>query len=250
MRGNLEGSAVLWGGKLKVEFGALTRGLPKKDQDCFFVRAPGGSDGLVFGICDGHSLSDNRGQEQAEDAAKHLAFDFWSRVKDKLVANPPDASKALAGSLPPPPAADLGEAATATFLSHQDKCMKFYETEIAAPILEAKKKLEEELDGEELPLELPQEGGTTATAIAVHNAGLLTAWVGDSRAVIATEDADGADGGSVIKSSSGTKLRVTPLTHDHGTYDEVERARLIASGGTTGIDTMSSHVSRGLTCPL
>ena len=72
MRGNLEGSAVLWGGKLKVEFGALTRGLPKKDQDCFFVRAPGGSDGLVFGICDGHSLSDNRGQEQAEDAAKHL----------------------------------------------------------------------------------------------------------------------------------------------------------------------------------
>jgi len=209
MSGTFNGAATLGQGALKVGFAALTRGQAGKDQDRFFARSPAGSGSLVCGICDGHSLKDSRGQEHAEAAAKHLAFDIWPRLKDKFEA--PNASQELT-DLPPQPPAALGQAVTDSFLAHQDICMKAYELDVATPILDAKKKIEEEL-GEVLPLELPQEGGTTATAMVLDSTGLLTAWVGDSRAILAAET-EAEAGGNVISVSAGgssaaMRLRVT-----------------------------------------
>ena len=82
-----------------------------------------------------------------------------------------------------------------------------------------------------MPLELPQEGGTTATVLLLHGGGLLAAWVGDSRAVLGEVGAAGAAGWTA-----------TEVTHDHNVLDEAERTRLLAAGGKTGKDLYAQHV--------
>jgi len=206
-----------------LDYAALTRA-SSKDQDRF-ICLPRGSAGLMCAICDGHSVhSNSSGQQHAEAAARWLGTDLWRRVHDKLSA--PEA-----GTANQQPCAALCEATTASFLEHQRRCEARYAMEVSDKLLEQKHKMEEEL-GEELTLELPQEGGTTATMLVVHSYGLLVAWVGDSRAILAFEDADG-------------QLQCSALTTDHNTLDEAEKQRLIASGGKTGKDSMSSHVFVG-----
>jgi len=179
--------------------------------------------------------------------------DLWKRVSGRLEADLPDRPFADTGGVPavaaaaapadaaespaaPPhrpadaavPGDSLFEAATASFLAHQRKCEASYKERVADKVIALKLQLEQDI-GEELPLSLPQEGGTTATVLLVHPGGLLTAWVGDSRAVLAVETAEGA-------------LMAVPLTSDHNTADEGERQRLLSCGGATGKDEMSSHV--------
>ena len=102
--------------------------------------------------------------------------------------------------------------------------------------------LEKEI-GEELPLELPQEGGTTATALVLYPTGLIVAWVGDSRAVMAV-DAEPESAG--LGGSGGpARLSAVALTTDHNTSDSAEKARLEGAGGKAGGEGMHGHVSVG-----
>ena len=82
---------------------------------------------------------------------------------------------------------------------------------MADAILKEKEKIEQEL-GEEVPVQLPQEGGTTATLVVVHPRGVFTAWVGDSRAVLA------------VRAEDGRFVRLD-MTYDHNVNDPMERAR-------------------------
>ena len=236
LSGTVDGSTTLRKQQvqLHVEYAALTRA-SQKDQDRFFA-LPHGRAGLVCGICDGHSVhSMDSGQRHAEAAARHLASDLWRRVHDKL--------ETLHGLSTVPKEGPLAAAATHSFLAHQEKCSAAYQRDVAAKVLAAKAKIEAEL-GEELPLELPQEGGTTATALVLHPEGVLACWVGDSRAIVAAEltDADEATtlGGRVIScpasvgEGGSTRLLVSALTQDHNTSDESERERLVKAGGSMG----------------
>lgn len=298
LSGELEGACALHDSKqrrMQIEYGALSRGIAGKDQDRFYAVA-NGSAGLVCGICDGHSVhSQSSGQLHAEAAARHLATEVWKRVAPLLEADlpgrPDDVDAAIQtrkaapdadGAAPAAPAALLPtdaavpgapvkHAATKAFLDYQKKCEAKYQETVADKVITMKEKLEAEI-GEELPLQLPQEGGTTATCLLIHPNGLLAAWVGDSRALLAVETADGS-------------LVAVPLTSDHNAQcacpgptfapgrwlrslspcvlrrpraaqldargsarlltprsDADERARLISSGGKTGLDTMASHV--------
>ena len=234
LSGTVDGSTTLRKQQLQlhVEYAALTRA-SEKDQDRFFA-LPQGRAGLICGICDGHSVhSMDSGQRHAEAAARHLASDLWRRVHDKL--------ETVLGLSTVPKEGPLAAAATHSFLAHQEKCEAAYQRDVAEKVLAMKRKIEAEL-GEELPLELPQEGGTTATALLLHPEGLLTCWVGDSRAIVATEltDADEATGRGVISGAASvgeggnTRLLVSALTQDHNTSDESERERLLKAGGSTG----------------
>ena len=227
--GATDGATVLRAGRsrVRVEYAALTRGKIGKDQDRFLV-VPHGGAGLTCGICDGHSIhSAASGQRHAEAAARHLAIDLWRRVHDKLSA-PPAGDAVDNPDLPMPPAASLADAATASFLAHQHSCDAQYHANVASPLLVEKQRLEEDL-GEELPLELPQDGGTTATVLVVHPTGILAAWVGDSRAIMAVANDNGG-------------MTVTPLTNDHNANDALECERLRSAGGKTGLDEMASHI--------
>ena len=57
----------------------------------------------------------------------------------------------------------------------EDKA-RLAELEVSKSLLEKKAELEKEV-GEEIDMELPQEGGTTATVAVVHPNGVMTAWV-------------------------------------------------------------------------
>ena len=260
LSGAVDGSVTIGGGAdgvVRVEYAARTRPT-KKDQDRFIV-APHGADGLVLAITDGHSVHDmTSGRVHAEVAARHLGGDLWKRVQPHLATA--EAAEARERGLP---STALAAGATACFTDHQAVCERRYHRDVAARLLEEKRKLEEEI-GEELPLELPQEGGTTATALALHSGGLLVAWVGDSRAVLAlTPDApagpwfaevaqrsaaggggggDGGKSGSTSGDAAGG-LRVLALTADHNTADAAELRRLEGAGGKVGKGAMNSHVS-------
>jgi len=114
------------------------------------------------------------------------------------------------------------------FAQHQRLCETRYQRDIADSLLAEKEKLEKEIGGE-LALELPQEGGTTATVAVVHRRGLLVAWVGDSRAVL------GVQGES--------KMEAVALTVDHNLDDEAERKRLLRAGGKSDQELLRKHVS-------
>lgn len=59
------------GGAVQVQYAALTRGCPGKDQDRYALQ--GGKSGLVIGIFDGHSVHDaHGGRAHAEAAATKL----------------------------------------------------------------------------------------------------------------------------------------------------------------------------------
>ena len=223
MSGQHSGAAVLRASgssaELSVAFGAATLPHPQKDQDRFALRVHGGST-LLFGIFDGHSVhSVESGRGHAEAAARHCVTDLWGRTR-KLVGR----EGAFEVASP------LSEAAVASFTAHQAACEKRYEREVKAPVLRKKSQLEAEI-GEELPLELPQEGGTTATVGLVHPAGLLIAWVGDSRALLCRREA-----GYKVGPIAGTGLKTTSLTRDHNLDDQHERERLLRAGGKTGGD--------------
>ena len=163
LRGSLlpasRGSAARDGGSgptptLEVKYAARVRAAPGKDQDRYIIAAHG-AQALSCGICDGHSVHDRvDGQRHAEAAAQHISTHLWRSVHAAGVTAAEASGEASAA---------MADAACATFVAHQRKCEERYNTDVADKLLEAKTKLEAEI-GEELPLELPQEGGTSSHA--------------------------------------------------------------------------------------
>ena len=260
LRGAVEGAHIISNQKLvkgtygkapalHIEYAARTRPT-SKDQDCFYV-VPHGSQAVTCGITDGHSVHDlTSGRQHAEAAAQHLGSDLWRRVGEEILSSSTAevGSSGLYAPAPAPeasganaaPSASLVASVTESFMSHQRICEERYEREVSSEILAKKLELEKEI-GEELPLELPQEGGTTATAIVITTSGLLVAWVGDSRAVVAIEESDSAEGGG----GEGRRLKAVALTTDHSTSDKGERERIERAGGQMGKEGtgMAGHVS-------
>lgn len=65
--------------------------------------------------------------------------------------------------------------------------------------------------------------------LLLHPGGILSTWVGDSRAILAYEGEGGA-------------LTAMPLTCDHSSKDEAEIKRLVAAGGSLGVEKYAEHV--------
>ena len=114
---------------------------------------------------------------------------------------------------------ELSSTVVASFAKYQAKAQAEYENKVVKTLLAKKAELEKEL-GDEIPLELPQEGGTTATVLVLHAKGVLAAWVGDSRAVAGIKE-------------EGGEWRVEALSVDHSIKDPKERDRVFAAGGQT-----------------
>jgi serine/threonine protein phosphatase PrpC len=101
---------------------------------------------------------------------------------------------------------ELSSTVVASFAKYQAKAQAEYENKVVKTLLAKKAELEKEL-GDEIPLELPQEGGTTATVLVLHAKGVLAAWGGEWRA--------------------------EALSVDHSIKDPKERDRVFAAGGQT-----------------
>ncbi len=114
---------------------------------------------------------------------------------------------------------ELSSTVVASFAKYQAKAQAEYENKVVKTLLAKKAELEKEL-GDEIPLELPQEGGTTATVLVLHAKGVLAAWVGDSRAVAGIKE-------------EGGEWRAEALSVDHSIKDPKERDRVFAAGGQT-----------------
>ena len=184
------------GVQLRLEYAARTVAAPGKGQDRYVLTAHG-TQAFTCGICDGHSVHDiSTGKQHAETAAHHLGSELWRKVHEQL------APIARDGTASEP----LRTAATECFMSHQRRCEMRYDQTVRHPLEEQKQQLEEQI-GESLPLELPQEGGTTATALLLHSRGLLAAWVGDSRAIVAV-DGTHADPCAPWRASGGRGRRL------------------------------------------
>ncbi|KAL3925940.1 MAG: hypothetical protein SGPRY_003531, partial [Prymnesium sp.] len=185
--------------RLSITAAARTQPAAGKNQDRFVLAAPSASS-LLAGIFDGHSLHSNAaGQNHAEAAARHLASDLWARTSKLLEAGESEA------------------------LDRSVACEARYKAEVATTLEREKARLEKEI-GEEVDLQLPQEGGTTATITLLHKGRLLVAWVGDSRALLgvrAPKEGRVDEGG----------VQVVALTKDHNLADEAERSRLVEAGG-------------------
>eukprot|EP00967_Tisochrysis_lutea_P143191 scaffold265575_cov30-Tisochrysis_lutea.AAC.3 len=235
--------------ELRVQYAAQTRGAPGKDQDRYALHVPsGGKNGLALGIFDGHSVHGVRsGREHAASVATQLPaalLHVVTRMGDAGISTRPltshpgcvSSQRSLIGDDEP-----VLKAFDAEFSTLQASLEERYHTEVAERILAEKAKLEAEI-GEEMSFELPQEGGTTATAMVIHPCGLFTAWVGDSRAVVGLyvpEAISEGCGGRMPKSS----VRAMPLTQDHNLRDGRERERLLACGGQIGVgDMANTHV--------
>ena len=221
MSGSSDGVCTIKGTKgqtISCDFAGAT--FPqKKDQDRFGLRFAG--NGLSVGIFDGHSLGHQikAGRDVAEDACRHMTDAVWARSKALLARMEGDAASP-----------EVTKEMEAVFSTYQERRMARYKKDVLDALLLEKARLEKEAgldEGDELPFEAPQDGGTTATVLVVHEGGVLATWVGDSRAVAGVQE----DGG---------ELRAEALTVDHSAEDEDELARITEAGGSTAAPKGSS----------
>lgn len=233
---------------LQVQYAAQTRGIPGKDQDRYAMHVPsGGKHGLALGIFDGHSVHGvGGGRTHAASAATHLPAALMRAIsktaRTVTAASGPQTSHAACVSSQRALMKEdepLVTAVTAEFSALQSAIEQRYQKQVAVRLMAEKAKLEAEI-GEEMSLDLPQEGGTTATAVVIHPRGIFAAWVGDSRAVVGLRDPAPAAGEGRVATRV---VRGLPLTHDHNLGDEREQTRLLACGGKTGVGEMArTHV--------
>jgi serine/threonine protein phosphatase PrpC len=234
---------------VQVQYAAQTRGVLGKDQDRYALHVPsGGKHGLALGIFDGHSVHGvEGGRQHAASAATQLPAALMRAVSKTAgsvgAASGPQTShpscassqRALMGEDEP-----LVAAVAAEFSALQRGIEQRYRKQVTGRLMAAKAKLEAEI-GEEMSLALPQEGGTTATAVVIRPKGIVAAWVGDSRAVLGLREPAPARGDGGVDCSGA--VRALPLTNDHNLEDERERSRLLACGGKTGVGEMArTHV--------
>ena len=145
------------------EFAGRTLGKRGKNQDRFGLRYGAGA--LTVGIFDGHSVHDAAsGIRHAEGACLHLTHRLH-----------PQCAAALRTTKEQEVGAELSGNVVSCFHSYQQQAKAHYEEVVVKTLLEKKAELEKEV-GEEIDMELPQEGGTTATVAVVHPNG-VTAWV-------------------------------------------------------------------------
>lgn len=175
------------------------------NQDRFVICPNLVSGVFLFGVFDGHG---REGGSESADAAAALLPDSVRREVSAARAAQQDV--------------DMGQALVKAFADHQQRCAAEYEQAVMTPMMEAKKKIEDET-GVELPTLYPHEGGTTATVCVVDGPTLTTAWVGDSRAVLARVGKDG-DGKPVVEAHA--------LTVDHDVDNEAELKRIETAGGS------------------
>ena len=145
------------------EFAGRTLAKRGKNQDRFGLRYSAGA--LTVGIFDGHSVHDAAsGIRHAEGACLHLTHRLH-----------PQCAAALRTTKEQEVGAELSGNVVSCFHSYQQQAKAHYEQVVVKTLLEKKAELEKEV-GEEIDMELPQEGGTTATVAVVHPNG-VTAWV-------------------------------------------------------------------------
>jgi len=205
------------------EYAGRTLAKRGKNQDRFGLRFAGGA--LTVGIFDGHSVHDaSSGIRHAEEACLHLTNGLY-----------PQCAGALRTTKGQEVGADLSSKVVGCFHSYQEQAKAHYEEVVVKTLLEKKAELEKEI-GEEIPMELPQEGGTTATVTIVHPNGVMTAWVGDSRAVAGVRE-------------EGGEWRVETLSMDHSINDPAERSRVLAAGGQTAAKEGEGKLSEMVCVP-
>ncbi|KAG8460392.1 hypothetical protein KFE25_011883 [Diacronema lutheri] len=167
-------------------------------------------------VFDGHSPhGQDGGTEEAERAAAHferflLNADVWAAVGEARRA-----SLATDDSTPE----RLHRAITTVFVSYQRALEAAYDEAIRKPLLAEKARLEAEIE-DSVQLEMPQEGGTTATLVVCAPEKLICAWVGDSEAVVARV------------ADAGAPLAVALTLRKHQPSDEAEHQRAIERGGS------------------
>ena len=184
----------------------------RADMDRFAVcsreRICGDADGtgtgprLVCGVFDGHGVrgASNWGRDVADEACGIVSE---------------AAFETAFGSVLSP-----GEQLTRLFHKFQERHERRYDDTVARDMAAQWEAFEHE-HGFAPPRLLPPEGGSTATVALVEGDALTVAWVGDSRAVLATRRAPGA------------ALEAVALTNDHNAAaSTAECARLEAAGAT------------------
>jgi len=205
------------------EYAGCTLPRKGKNQDRFGIRFDAGA--LIVGIFDGHSVHDaSSGIRHAERACIHLTNGLY-----------PQCAGALRKTKGCDLSADLTSKVVGCFHSYQQQAGAHYEEVVVKTLLAKKAELEKEI-GEEIPMELPQEGGTTATVMVVHPNGVMTAWVGDSRAVAGVKE-------------EGGEWRAEALSVDHSINDPKERERVLAAGGQTAAKEGEGKLSEMVCVP-
>ena len=180
-------------------------------------------------VLDGHGPRGvSQGGNVAERAALELPELFLGESK-RLIQSPEHADDT--GGM-------MGEALARSFAAFQRTHEQQYEKHVMAAV-ERKRAEFKRTTGTDAPEMYPAEGGSTATAVAIRGGALACAWVGDSRAVLAS-DAD--------ESTSTTgKLRARDLTVDHSVLtNEKERQRVVDRGGSIAGPYVSHQNVEGL----
>lgn len=175
----------------------------------------------VCSVFDGHSPQGQAGgAEEAEHAAAHFekllrSAPVWAALMEarKRATEPSDGVTHR-----------LTEAVTAFFVDYQRQLEKRYDSGVRQPLLAEQSRLEAEIN-DTVQLDLPQEGGTTATIVIYSPESLVCAWVGDSEAVLAR--ASTKDGEVPIVP---TAVPLTPRKHQPS--DAAENARATGRGGS------------------
>ena len=180
-------------------------------------------------VLDGHGPRGvSQGGNVAERAAVQLPELFLGESK-RLMQSPEHADDA--GVM-------MGEALARSFAAFQRTHEQQYEKHVMSAV-EMQRAEFKRTTGTDAPEIYPAEGGSTATALAIRGGALACAWVGDSRAVMAS-DAD-------ERTSTTGKLCARDLTVDHSaSTNEKERQRVVDRGGSIAGPYVSHQNVEGL----
>lgn len=180
-----------------------------RGQDRYFITQREGV--TLIGVFDGHSPAGVPGGDiAAEAAAMHFVglldtASLWRSVSEEKAT-----------------ALELGY--KELFRAYQRNLETEFEKNVVKPLQKQKREVEREL-GDTVTMDLPQEGGTTATLVIITRKFIYTAWLGDSEALVArTASAD--------KVAVGKLLEAELLTlHKHQVSYPPEERRVKEKGG-------------------
>lgn len=167
-------------------------------------------------VFDGHSPP---GQGGGVEAAERAAAHFEGFLQDASVWS------AISPASAEPAGVDLASAITAFFAEYQARLERSYDLEVRRPLLAERARVEAEIN-DSAPVEMPQEGGTTATVVVCSPTQTVCAWVGDSEAVLCRAELPASEEGGL---SCCAPLLLTARKHQPS--DEAEGRRAAERGG-------------------